>query len=220
MEQYFSALYEALKQRHATLARRCEGGKAFIPEGFDELIRAIGSFGAVQERLSVSNDLCPCANVHTSRMWDGITAPDFDRNVSLWMQACAKVTGADIAAKNPNYAEIKGWFEALLPVHLCNKTALLSILSVCGMGSLDKLNRLWKDPKESLLFLLNFYDVKRSLECIEGGSYDFLLRKLIRWEFRVFQAQVSQKLVKMCIQSITFNAINIFYIYIFFFVTV
>lgn len=196
MEQYFTAIFEALKQRQATLARKCEGGRAFVPERYDELIRAINGFGAVQERLTISNELCPCANVHTSRMWDGITVPDFDRNIASWVHDCAKATGAEIAARNPNYAEIRGWFESLLPVHLCNKTAFLSILSVGGMGSLDKINRLWKDPKESLLFLLNFEGVKHSLESIEKGGYDFLLRKVIRWEFRAFQAQVSQKLVK------------------------
>lgn len=195
MDKYFAAIFEALKQRHATLTRQCEGGKIFIPARYDEVIRAINSFGDVQGRLTISNELCPCANVHTSRMWDGISVPDFDRNIASWIQACTRVTGADIAARNPNYAEIKGWFESILPVHLCDKTAFLSILSVGGMGSLDKINRLWKDPKESLLFLLNFDDVKRSLESIEKGSYDFLLRKLIRWEFRIFQAQTSQELV-------------------------
>lgn len=195
MEDYFTAIFEALKQRHVVLARKREGGKTFVPEGLNELIRAIENFGGFQESLTVPSILCPCTNVHTSRLWDGIVAPDFNDNVLSWERGCAKVTGASIATKNPNYPEIKGWFESLLPVHLCSKTAFLSVLKVRGLGSLDTINRLWKDPRESLLFLLNLDEVKGTLESIEKGSYNFLLRKLIRWEFRVYQAEVSQNLV-------------------------
>ena len=197
MTEYFDALIKAIEQRREEVHRECAGGgRRFVPIGFNDVLAAIKTFGVTQSCPTTPDFLCPCTNVHTSRMWDGIVVPDFKDNVEKWMGNCSKAVGTELASKNANFVSIQRWFESLLPVHLCNKAAFINILSVRGMGSLDGINRLWKDPRESLLFLLNTEGVKRAIKSIEKDRYEFSLRRLVRWEFRAYQAKVSQRLVK------------------------